>query len=941
MAMPLRTALFLIPVLMATTASSHSSQNDPLTFEQRVEAQRSLERVRYGHLAGASRRFEEAVTQATLERKVEVYLAQSASLERQGIEITSEMLQAELARIQSQTLMPERLREMIEALQDDPFLVLECLVRPVLVGRLFNPSAEEERPLSETASAGCGTPWQTQSLPAGAGRAGHTAVWTGSEILVWGGYSGSTPLTSGYRYDPALATHTPISTAGAPGPGAAAVWTGSEMIVSRYYTGGRYDPLTDSWTPIPDWKPGVTPIGTTAVWDGTGMIVWGGTGTYSCLYNGQIRTCTYYMNDGARYNPSTNAWTSVPAGAFPRAFHSAVWTGSRMVIWGGEECLGFPGNCPGAVFPLNDGAAYDPVTNTWQPIAGPTGVSGRTGHVALWTGSRMLIWGGSAYYFNPVYTQDGALYDPATDTWSSMASPSALSPRREASAVWTGSEALIWGGKAGSNGFTRFSDGEVYLLGSNSWTAFPQSTVPVARSGTPAIWTGSQMVLWSGDGANGPVTTVDRWTPPPAVDADGDGVRLCLGDCDDTRNTVRPGAAQVCGDGLNNDCLSPSWPSLAGTNDGDDDGDGVTECAGDCNDARATVYPGAPQICDQLNNDCLAPNWPSTAGTNDQDADQDHWRLCQGDCDDARAAVYPGAPQICDGLNNDCNAPGWPAVTGSHEGDDDGDGFTECAGDCDDAHGSVYPGGMEICGDGFNNDCLSASWPAIPDDDDFDQDSWSSCQGDCDDQRGNIRPGAPQVCDGYNNDCNDPAWPALTGNETDADLDQFTGCAGDCDDTRAAVRPGGPQICGDGLNNDCNDPAWPALAGTNEVDGDGDGLSECALDCNDAAAEFWSVPAEIPDLLVSASGSITWQAPTPPGSVAVQYDVIRILDDLRQVVYAGTCVGPNLSQQSFTDTDTPYPGYVYSYLIRAKNGCGAGPASSSPNLEAIAAATCP
>ena len=48
----------------------------------------------------------------------------------------------------------------------------------------------------------------------------------------------------------------------------------------------------------------------------------------------------------------------------------------------------------------------------------------------------------------------------------------------------------------------------------------------------------------------------------------------------------------------------------------------------------------------------------------------------------------------------------------------------------------------------------------------------------------------------------------------------------DCADTAAQVYPGAPQIC-DGLNNDCDQSNWPALTGTNEVDGDGDGLTEC------------------------------------------------------------------------------------------------------------------
>ena len=61
-------------------------------------------------------------------------------------------------------------------------------------------------------------------------------------------------------------------------------------------------------------------------------------------------------------------------------------------------------------------------------------------------------------------------------------------------------------------------------------------------------------------------------------------------DCDDGNAHVYPGAPQLCGDGLNNDCAHPSWPSLVNTNEHDDDGDTRDECSGDCNDANASVW---------------------------------------------------------------------------------------------------------------------------------------------------------------------------------------------------------------------------------------------------------------------------------------------------------------------------------------------------------------
>jgi hypothetical protein len=119
------------------------------------------------------------------------------------------------------------------------------------------------------------------------------------------------------------------------------------------------------------------------------------------------------------------------------------------------------------------------------------------------------------------------------------------------------------------------------------------------------------------------------------------------------------------------------------------------------------------------------------------------------DCDDTRAAVYPGAPEVCDGRRNDCSAPGWPAL-GGLETDNDGDGFAECAGDCADTVPSVHPGVTESCnaidddcdglvdggdsdGDGLRNDCDNCDLVVNPNQLDADTDGYGNqCDADLD-----------------------------------------------------------------------------------------------------------------------------------------------------------------------------------------------------------------
>jgi hypothetical protein len=77
------------------------------------------------------------------------------------------------------------------------------------------------------------------------------------------------------------------------------------------------------------------------------MIVWGGDGG------------AFYLNSGGRYNPSADTWTATSTGGnVPpvRSDHSAVWTGTEMIAWGGSDKLGVR---------LDTGGRYDPVSNTW------------------------------------------------------------------------------------------------------------------------------------------------------------------------------------------------------------------------------------------------------------------------------------------------------------------------------------------------------------------------------------------------------------------------------------------------------------------------------------------------------------------------------------------------------------------------------------------------
>ena len=87
------------------------------------------------------------------------------------------------------------------------------------------------------------------------------------------------------------------------------------------------------------------------------------------------------------------------------------------------------------------------IDDTWTGMSGPPDVRG--GPTAVWTGSEMIVWGGATATFT--YFQTGGRYNPATDNWTGTSNINAPSARASQTAVWSGSEMIVWGGNNGSD----------------------------------------------------------------------------------------------------------------------------------------------------------------------------------------------------------------------------------------------------------------------------------------------------------------------------------------------------------------------------------------------------------------------------------------------------------------------------------------------------------
>jgi len=326
-------------------------------------------------------------------------------------------------------------------------------------------------------------------------------------------------------------------------------------------------------------------------------------------------------------------------------------------------------------------------------------------------------------------------------------------------------------------------------------------------------------------------------------DADGEHTTQDGGDCDDVQGNVNPGAAEICGNNVDDNCddftdeegcLGCAIYYL----DVDDDTYGVTgdtQClsvatgdytasrGGDCDDALPTINPGATETCGNAkDDDCdQAVDEENASGCTPffHDEDDDGWGTVQsrclcaadgffkaaqtGDCDDINQVVNPDATEVCNNLDDDCN------------GQTDDEGATDCTPFYLDADQDTY-------GLTGNTKCLCGAQG------DYD----TATGGDCDDEDGLVNPGQAEACNAKDDDCDglvdeEAGAPPCTQYATyltlylDKDGDtygliadakclcegtgQYTGTTGgDCDDDVAAVNPGQAEVCQNNMDDNCN-----------------------------------------------------------------------------------------------------------------------------------------
>lgn len=324
---------------------------------------------------------------------------------------------------------------------------------------------------------------------AGAGDAGGGGSDAAAATDAGGCGAGTVPGDGGcvpYRTSP-YGSWRPIAMSPLPFTSALHAWTGSRVLVVPRIgldTIGRvflYDPAADAWETV-----GATGFPAARRW---ASFAW--TGSAVAIWGGYDATTFRSVADGALYDPATGAWTpmTLTAAPSPRIHAGMAWAGDRLVVFGGDDGSGA----------LATGAQYDPVARLWTPLPTAGAPIAGEGPVMVWTGRRLIVWGSCEDLDGGTprrCTSTGALYDPATETWSPMAT-APIAGRGAAAVAWTGREMIVWGGANFDGGWSYFADGARYDAEADAWTLLPAVAAP-ARRDVAGAWTGLEMIPWGG-----------------------------------------------------------------------------------------------------------------------------------------------------------------------------------------------------------------------------------------------------------------------------------------------------------------------------------------------------------------------------------------------------------------------------------------------------------
>lgn len=316
------------------------------------------------------------------------------------------------------------------------------------------------------------SPWEVAPRPPARRFASVTPTPQG--VVIFGGLGRDGPLGDGWRWDGDAWTSLPSEGAPTPRAGHTAVWAGDRLCVWGGVPSGEgacWAPGASAWRPMSTIDAPSARSGHSAIWTGAALMVFGGKDS-----EGEA------LSDGALYDPRTDVWRALPDGG-PKARWGAVLardaSSGRVALWGGAgESLALGGD---------DAAWFDPRGPRWEPLAtegapllgsGPQSVVGAQGIVVLaaeparfdhadgrWrrtsrdgapparvstttlTAPDVAVFWGGLDADGP--RGDGAAYHVREDRWIPLPTEGAPSARSDATGFWDGRVArVLWGADA-------------------------------------------------------------------------------------------------------------------------------------------------------------------------------------------------------------------------------------------------------------------------------------------------------------------------------------------------------------------------------------------------------------------------------------------------------------------------------------------------------------
>jgi hypothetical protein len=287
-------------------------------------------------------------------------------------------------------------------------------------------------------------------------------------------------------------------------------------------------PPTDSGSPtvtpqkgntpalVPVWE-ALTTVGApdyrkwhTAVWAGSRMIIFGGFYQYPDPQPDSARKL--YATGGIF---ERGKWQAIPSleEEEKRFGHTAVFGANQMIVWGGSD----GGKA------LSSGWRFDSATDTWSSTAKDTNTPGpRYDHQAVWTGDRMFVWGGINTHMHPQTLSTGGLYDPSNNVWETVVSDgNSPSNRYGHSATFLGTrhKIAVWGGYRSlylNDGV--LNDGSIYDLNTKTWSPMKNlGVVPSARADHSATWVKNKLFVWGGRNVKGALEDGGLYDPDTGV----------------------------------------------------------------------------------------------------------------------------------------------------------------------------------------------------------------------------------------------------------------------------------------------------------------------------------------------------------------------------------------------------------------------------------------